>query len=194
MSGDISPYTALITSEHNQQPNYMAMIAATMQPFADGIDILKSIPGSFDLDTAVGQQLDYTGKWIGAGRVIQVAVPTLFFKFDTSGQGFDQAIWWDGSGSLTVSYTLDDDTYRLLLYSKAAANSWNGSIPDAYRAWNILFQGVYTIKIYDNGDMTMKMELDGPTPSSVTKAMFENGYLDLRPDGVRITEYLINGV
>lgn len=195
ITGDVTPYTDLITSEHNDKPNYMAMIAAVLQPFADGIANVDEMPDLFDLDVAVGQQLDYTGQWIGQKRQIQIPIEGVFFTWDTPGLGWDgPAVWWDGSSPLSVGFTLDDPAYRILLYAKAAANAWDGSIPDAYRAWNILFQGTYTIKIFDGGDMSMGMELDGPPPTPITIAMFRNGYLDLRPSGVRVTSYKINGV
>ena len=65
MSGDITPYTDLITSQHAVRPNYMATIAALVQPIADEVTLLKGIPAGFDLDAAVGEQLDFVGQWVG---------------------------------------------------------------------------------------------------------------------------------
>ena len=195
MSGDITPYTSLITSEHAIQPNYMAMIAATVQGYADNIEVADSMPGLFDLDVAVGQQLDFTGQWIGATRDVIIAVSTLYFQYDTSGQGWDQGVWWDGATPTTEITVLADPQYRALLYAVAASNSWDGTIPGAYAVWNSLFEPLgYTIEITDNGNMTVGLDLVGPAPDNVTKALYENGYLNIVPAGVAVSSYKINGV
>ncbi len=52
--GDTSPWLGLITSEHNQQPDFMTMLQNVFQPFADNIVIMASFPSLFDVDNAVG--------------------------------------------------------------------------------------------------------------------------------------------
>src|SRR5208337_3756932 len=93
MAGDITPYTSLITSEHNKQPGYMAVIGMLLQPLADQIAVTLSISALYDLDTAVGAQLDTVGQWIGPTRYLTVALPDVYFSFDVPGLGFDQGDW-----------------------------------------------------------------------------------------------------
>lgn len=191
MSGSTAPYAALITPEHNQRPKYMAMIAVTTQPYADNIALLATFQSLFDLDVAVGAQLDVIGIWVGVTRNIAVPIPNTFFTFDTVGLGFDAGLLPapDEGGSTDV-VVLPDPQFRTLIRARIASNHWDGTIPGAYAIWNILFAGTgYTIQIQDNGVMTMDLTLVGPSADPLTLALFEGGYLDLRPSGVRIAAY-----
>lgn len=222
-NADITKYTKLITSEHQNKPNFIATISIGLQAMANLTAIANGLPSLFDLDTATGQQLDFTGQWIGPTREIQILQHTAGFSWDVPGEGWDQAVWTSGIQSFTT-VTLNDNYYRTLLYARTVANQWDGTIPDAYTAWDIMFTPFgYSIKIYDDsagrtftwdtsglgwdhglwqgadfGVMTMRLELDGtsipPNPPALLKALLKGGYLDLRPAGVRITQYLINGV
>src|SRR6516164_6772126 len=102
-----SDYTSLITSEHSSKPRFSAMVAAVAQCFADQINVMQSIPAAFDLDQAIGVQLDAVGLWAGITR--QVATPlSVYFSLDTTGLGFDQGNWqgpFDPSSGLV---SLDD--------------------------------------------------------------------------------------
>ena len=192
MSGDITPYQALVTSEHNQQPNYMAVIAATLQPLADQIDVTNTIALLYDLDTAVGSQLDTVGQWIGPSRYLDIELVNVYFSFDTAGLGFDQGAWAPAGGG-NVLTALPDDEYRLLLYATVAANHWDGTVPDALKLLNSFWNPLgYTMYIIDGQDMTMAFVLVGATPNAVTTALYAAGYLDVRPAGVLISNHYIN--
>jgi hypothetical protein len=192
MSGDITPYTSLITSEHNQKPNFMAVVAALMQPLADQISVTESLPLLYDLDTAVGAQLDATGQWIGVSRYLNVTLTNVYFSFDTTGLGFDQGAWAPaGGGSELVA--LPDDEYRLLLYAKVAANHWSGTVPDALTLLNNFWNPLgYELYLIDGQDMTMSFVLVGPAPNAITAALYAGGFLDVRPAGVLIANHYIN--
>lgn len=189
MAGSVAPYLALVTSEHAAAPRFLASLTALLQPLADQLVNLKAMPSLFDLDTAIGQQLDYIGLWIGANRQLAVPIPNVFFTWDTVGLGWDQAVWkgpFDPTSSITI---LGDPLYRLLLRAKAAANHWDGSIPQAYTDLRLLFAPL-TISIRDNEDMSMIFTLTGAT-DGVTRALFTSGVLTLRPAGVSAT-YVTN--
>jgi hypothetical protein len=192
MSGDITPYTSLVTSEHNQQPNFMAVIGLSMQPLADMIQVTHSIPALYDLDTAIGAQLDTVGQWIGPTRYLDVALANVYFSFDTAGLGFDQGAWAPAGGGSALT-ALPDDEYRLLLYATVAANHWDGTIPGALKLLNAFWNPLgYTLYIIDGQDMTMAFVLVGQTPNAITTALYAGGLLDLRPAGVLISNHYIN--
>jgi hypothetical protein len=81
-----------------------------------------------------------------------------------------------------------------LLKAKVAANSWDGSIPGAYAIWNAAFSGQSYIIIQDNQDMSMTVGIAGQPLDIVTRALLTNGYLPLKPEGVRINVYSITPV
>lgn len=191
MSGDVSVYLDLITSEHAAQLDFKAVITALLQPAADGVQVFGSFPTLFDLDKASGAQLDILGAWIGVTRYVATPLGGVYFSLDTFGVGFDQGVWF-GPGDPTTGLTaLPDDIYLMLLKARIIANQWDGTIPGAYAAWNQLLTPYgCQILIQDNGDMTMTLGLTGAINNPTFRALFSGGYLDLRPAGVEITGYL----
>lgn len=187
MSGDVTPYLALVTSEHSDKPKFMAMLGFLLQPIADLIQTVAAFPNDYDLDTAVGEQLDVVGAWVGRSRYLTVPLPNVYFSFDIAGLGFDQGTWQGPFDPTTGQVALADDAYRTLLRAVIAANTWDGTIPGAYNAFNnILFAGKpFVVLVQDNKDMTMYLALWGPSPDAVTLALFQTGELALKPVGVQ---------
>ena len=189
-AGDTTPWLNLITSEYNEQPNFMTMIQNVLQPFADNIAVMASLPTAFDVDEAVGSQLDVVGEWVGVTRNISTPLTGVYFSFDTAGLGFDQGTWFNEFNPTTGLIVLGDDAYRTLIRARIANNSWNGTIPGAYTVWNDLFSGQgIGILIQDLQNMHMIMALTGPVPDAVTLALFTGGYLGLVPAGVMVDAY-----
>jgi RNAse (barnase) inhibitor barstar len=187
-------YTGLLTSEHVSKPKFAAMVAAVAQCFADQINVMQSIPAAFDLDTAVGVQLDAVGLWAGITRQLKLPL-NVYFSLDTVNLGFDQGSWqgpFDPSSGLV---SLDDATFRTLIRAKIAANSWDGTVPGAAAAYANLFAGSGSnIFIQDNQDMTMTVGVSGAIPSAVLRALISGGYLHLKPEGVRVNYYYVSSV
>jgi Protein of unknown function (DUF2612) len=184
-------YLGLVTSEHNQRPKFTAWLSAIVQPFADEIALLLSLASFFDLDYAIGDQLDRTGEWILPSRYIKVPLD-VYFTFDDDGRlGWDHGIWWTEFDPLEGLVRLTDDMYRLVLYCRVAANHWDGSIPAAYDIYNRLFAGTGSqILIQDNGDMSMIVAVLGKTPDAIMTALLTSGLLDLRPSAVLLDGYV----
>lgn len=194
MAGDVTPYLNRITSEHNQQPNYIAFLTAILQPLADSIAALEQMLESFDLETAVGVQLDMIGQWIGRTRFLTVPITGVYWTYNT-GPGYNIGIYKGPFDPVSGLVALPDMQYRLYLEAVAAANQWDGTIPGAYAAYALLFEGTpFEVLIYDWQDMSMTFALLGAVPDALTQALFTGGYLSLRPDGVRVRDYIVPAV
>jgi hypothetical protein len=189
MSGDISSYLALVANEHVYQPNFMASLAALLQPVADDIDVLNSMPGLYDLDVAVGVQLDAVGLWIGPSRYVTIPLTGIYFSFDIAHVGFDQGVWYrPGIDPDSGVVTLNDDIYRLYLRAAVGRNYWDGSVQGAYDIFLPLLAPFGTgITITDNSNMTITVAFTGSPPPAYVAAMFESGYIQLKPPGVAQT-------
>lgn len=136
---DLTDYTGLITSEHNQRPKFMAAVKALTKPMVALQNLLGGMPDAFDLDQAVGVQLDAVGLWVGIGRRVATPLTGVYFSLDTTGVGFDQGNWkgpFDPDTGLTL---LDDDTYRLVLRAKIGANHWDGTLESSAAILNSIF-------------------------------------------------------
>ncbi len=154
-------YLSLVTSQYRLSPNFNQWLFLAMQPIDDLTNALADYSSSFDLDYAVGQQLDWNGILIGCSRTV----------------GFEPS---DG-----VSPVLDDNTYRILLKARIAWNQWDGKIASMYPIWKSLFSSG-TIIVHDNQDMTATIILAG-TFTSIIQDLITNGYIIPRPEGVQYT-------
>lgn len=168
----ISYYLSLITSEYQNSPNMLAWLTAVLQVFDDISQVISQIPEAFDVNSAVGVQLDALGTLIGVSR-------TLSFQPSNS-----------------VSPTLDDDTYRLLLRAQIARNYWDGTIDGLQGIWKALFPGG-TILILDNQNMSADITVSGAFSSIIldmiagfavngaTTGVMTNSLIIPRPEGVQ---------
>lgn len=193
--GDVSPYLDLVTSEHADKPKFMAMLSNALQPLADGLAAIASLPSLFDLDKAVGVQLDAVGIWVGQSRFIPSTLAGVYFSWDTAGVGWNAGSWFGPGSNISGLSALPDDAYRTLLRATIAENQWDGTIPGAYAVWNTVFTNVgYGILIQDLPGMNMLYALTGNVPDAVTLGLFLNGYLALKPAGVRINAFFTPAV
>ncbi len=151
-------YTGLLTSEYAQTTQFQQWMLAVLNIANDISNCLANISSDFDLDFAVGVQLDILGQIIGVGRVV---------SFQPSNG---------------VSPTLDDTTYRLLLQATIANNQWDGTIGSLYPVWNQLFPGGHIV-IIDNQNMTADIILTGSF-TSIIQDLITNGLIVPRPQAV----------
>lgn len=189
----IETYLSLITSEHNQQPDFMATVAAEIQPFVDIQATLYSMIGMFS-PSSVGVQLDAVGVWVGANRSVKEPITNAYFAWDTPGVGWDQGTWYaigDPTNGITV---LSDSAFQILIKFIIAQNSWDGTVPGAYKAFATAFDSEgYRLLIQDNQNGTMDIVICGML-DAVTLALVTGGYFNMRPAGVLITTFYCTGV
>jgi hypothetical protein len=187
----IDPYLALIPDYNAVQPNFMAVLAATMQPLVDLQSFLSGLPEQFDLDTAIGAQLDIVGIWIGKSRQLSLPISNVYFSWDTPGLGWEQGSWQGAFDPADALANLDDGTYRQVLYAKVGSNHWDGTITGIVDILTALFgsQGV-TITVVDGQDMTMTVTVTGTINSVIFKALLTGGQIPIKPEGVTINYVL----
>lgn len=177
-------YVGLIPSYHRGQPRFTATIALTSGAFADLTNAVKTLPAAFDLDLAIGAQLDCVGAWVGRSRFVATPLASVWFSFDVAGLGVDQGVWRDPYASDTGLTRLDDETYRLLLRAKIAANHWNGRVESLAAVLAPLFgTGAVIVYLEDRQDMHMVVGLAGALPDALVLSLFSAGYLPLLKAG-----------
>lgn len=154
-------YLKLFTSQYQLSPKLMQYAQLAFQPIDDLTNLLVFIGNDYDLDFAIGHQLDVCGQLIGQSRTV----------------GFQPR-----NG---ISPVLDDATYRLLLYARRAQNSWDGKINSLYGIWRTLFPTGKLI-INDNQNMSATVIVSG-TFTTLIQDLVLNGYIVPRPEGVLYT-------
>lgn len=187
-----NPYLGRITSGHARAPKFGAVIDALTSPLVDIQALLERIRRAFDLDTAEGVQLDGVGLWVGRTRKLKLALTDVYFTWDANGLGWSGGVWRGLYDPETGLVSLPDDIYRTLLKAKVAANAWDGTRDGAYDVWEAAFadQGSI-ILIQDNQDMSIGIGIAGIPPSAVLEALLVQGYIPLKPEGVRVSWYAI---
>lgn len=191
----LQSYLGLITSEHADKPNFVGFVTAFIKPLIDAQSLFGELITIFDVDTAIGVQLDAVGQWIGESRQISQPITGVYFSLDTQGLGFDQGVWLGPFDPTSGLVSLPDDVYRSLLYAKIIMNSWDGTIATIAAAINALFSGQPSteIVVLDNQDMTMTVGIAGNAPASIYLSLLEGGYVPIRPSGVLIN-YLVTSI
>lgn len=188
----IKYYTDLITSQHKDAPKYLKTVELSVSALAQGKSALKAFIDAFDLDFAVGKQLDILGEWIGQSRNIYIDLLDTYFAFDDAefaGEtGWDEGIWKQDFDIEKQVTALDDSTYRKILYFKIAKNKFNGTAESVYNAFDNIFGGKYYLIVIDNLDMSFKIAITGDKLSNLDKSLIAGGYLSLKPFGVRVNE------
>lgn len=190
-------YLALVTSEHIKQPNYADTITVSTKGFVDIISTLNNSSKAFDIDVAVGAQLDVVGEWVGASRQLTAALTGVYFSLDDLDLGLDQGSLQGRYDPSTGLVALPDDSYRILLYARILANQWDGTTDGIYNVWETMLSNEPdppVLLIQDNGNMSIIYALLGGSISAIFKDLFFSGKLLVKPEAVRIAGYMIQPI
>ena len=156
----INNYLNNITSQHRDKPKFISWLSKNLTIIDHAYMSIKSIDINFDIDNAIGKQLDTLGTVIGRKRV-------LTFQ-PLNGH----------------NPTMDDETYRLVLKAKVAMNIWDGTIPQIYEIWSNIFKDI-GLQIQDNQDMSFNAYITGYV-NQIRTDLIQHGYIVPKPEGVRV--------
>lgn len=175
----MSKYTELITNYHAGKPKFVDHVDLSTRPLIDVSTATSGLVAAFDVDTAVGNQLDILGKWIGIDRTIAAPISGVFLEWDKERVGWDQGVWLGPYQSTDELTYLSDDVYRIVLKARIGINNWNGqngTLPDILET-ALAGTGIKMI-ILDNQDMSISVliVIDEEYLMSVTdRLIFDSG-------------------
>lgn len=193
-------YATLLLFEYRNNPRAAATIKIyAKQAIADMLEI--SVQDGFDIDTAVGAQLDIIGKYVGIPRNIGDPAPKPYYQFsDYDGtkrpNGFTdyldpavnaQAIWYLYQNLGSENTDLSDQAFIFMIKMKIILNSNDGTLASIMEFLHDFFPRV--VALVDHADMTVTYTIaqKTPVPPSVIKA-----YLP-KPMGVRLIFDTVSG-
>ncbi|WP_191923761.1 DUF2612 domain-containing protein [Pantoea agglomerans] len=185
----MSKYTDRITNYHRGKPLFVDHVDLSTRPLTDVSDAMYGLISAFDIDEAIGVQLDALGEWIGRSRIVSQPISGVYFSFDTAGLGWDQGVW-QGPYDPDAGYTsLSDETYRIILKAKIAINNWDGTNDSLPQILDSALQGSgLSMQIVDNQDMTIGVwvfpDTDISNVSLELIAAIRQGYLTVKAAGV----------
>lgn len=187
---DLEKYLDLIPAANRQKEKFIAMVSQGVAIPTHVQNLMLSMIPKFDLDVAVGDQLDIIGDWVGVSRNVSIPVTSVYFSWDDPNPyiGWDFGSWADSLQPTTIT-VLPDDAYRTLIRARIAANLWDGTTEGAYAIWEAVFP-LITILIQDFQDMSYDMAFVGGIVDALTLALLTGGYIPLKPEGIRIRNYI----
>lgn len=184
-------YTELIQGYHKDKPLFTEWVYALTEPLLEARRRLANMPALFDVDNAVGDQLDAVGRRVGIGRELPVIIKDVFFAFDDKdGYGFDHGVWRGRFDAVEGVNAMDDDMYRTVILSKIKINHWNGSNAGLIDFMNGLCRafGVPedTILVYDRQDMNVEISLRTEIIPKILRTLLTKRLINFVPAGVGV--------
>ena len=184
-------YTELIAGAHVDSSRFREWLYVLTEPLRVARERLAAMQSDFDVDTAVGKQLDAIGVRVGVSRHLPMTLTGVYFALDDEdGIGLDLGVWKGRYDPTDGTATLGDETYRAVIRAKILTNAWNGetgTLPEFLSAV-VGFFGVES-KVLDLQDLqTMHVALHltkGTTPPIVWE-LFSRRIIDVTAAGVSI--------
>lgn len=184
----MSKYTELITNYHATKPKFLAHVDLMTRPLIDVAAATRGLITAFDIDSAVGVQLDILGLWIGRSRVVSQPISGVYFSWDTDGLGYDQGYGRDHT--ILIPDTCTSAMKLIVSFLKRRLRlitGMDGMI--RFRQFLTLQQqDPLRMQIVDNQDMTISVWVFPDTDiSDVSReliAAIKQGYLTVKAAGV----------
>lgn len=187
----IQYYTDLLIIQYNDRPKARATISLMVEEMlANGV--ITDIRDAFNIDTAVGEQLDILGKYIGLSRTYSEEVyDSVFFGFSdytevepADVEGFTDASdfltkdgeFLEASDAVAVENLLNDDSYRILLKLKIKKNYSNAS--NKFIDDSIFETFGSELRAIETYNMMMVFFID-PNYSKIIQVAFQKGVIPI---------------
>lgn len=204
-------YRKLITSEYRLALKFNQMVL-NMVGYGTVLDAsVLDIIDKFDVETAVGDQLDVLGECVGVRRELTFE-PTLTKAQDIICPDASELAADNGAESVYTVYKLpnasrlagttgiyagqnakllgaelaiSDEIYRVMIKARIIQNIWKGNVLGLYEMWDNLFPDSQGLQIQDLQDMSFNIVLLGDY-SVLMQELIMHGYIIPKPEGVRI--------
>lgn len=175
----VSYYCDLLLLQYKWQTRARANIAIYSKQ-AVGDLVIQDIDSAFNINTAIGVQLDTLGKYVGVTRNSGPPEDLPYYGFwdylvtvpsEQNPNGFRDysdaainasAVFYNYSDYGTRNTDLTDAAYRLLIQLKIILNSNNSTLASIQDYLHTFFPGL--VALTDNADMTMTYTIQEGTP------------------------------
>lgn len=155
----VQKYLDHITSNHHIRPKFMKWLEDNLTIVDHTYLMLRMLDSDFDIDNAIGKQLDTIGTIVGRSRILNFEV--------------------DG-----IKPVLDDETYRIILLAKVKMNMWDGTVEQIYDIFESIFEDIY-LELEDKQDMSYNAYITGYI-NKVRQLLIQNRLILPKPEGVRV--------
>lgn len=179
-----------IYAQYRTKPKAVAWYAITRKLAAELGSAIDAVRVMYNIDTAVGEQLNIIGRIVVIDRTFTGTValkPGLFAdpdgaEFGDTGAVF-ATIYVDQDGQMS------DDLYRLVIKSKIIKNNSDATIESILYGMNFLLPNAEVLRITDGEDMSFSVEFYGSITDLERWALL-NVHLVPKPQGVMFNGFL----
>jgi len=162
--------TNLLIKQYWEKPKAKAEIQLLASKWEQAIALLSALDPAFDLDNAVGPQLDVLGRIVGISRSVPSVIPKIYFGFSANpdSKGFASKFnqsriggpFYSKFSSAFTDLQLGDNDYRFFIRVKASLNRASGYLSsDHYIGIQDVVLAAFNGRAYvvDNLDMTLTL-------------------------------------
>ncbi len=153
-------YLKLITSEYADKPKYNAYVEAFLKMLDPAVTCADSFNTIFNLENAVGDQLDKLGALVDVSRELPFSDPD-------------------------VPSILSDEYYRKVIKARIYSNHWNGTMQGLADIIEYMYPDA-VFQIVDGQDMSCQIIIIDPGSDTTLAALLFHGYIIPKPAGVRV--------
>ena len=179
-----------IYAQYRTKPKAVAWYQITRKLAAELEDPATAVRVMYNIDTAVGEQLNIIGRIVVIDRTFtgEVAVnPGLFAEPDGAEFGDSEAVF--AALYIDQDGQMSDDLYRLIIKSKIIKNNSDATIESILYGMNFLLPNADVLRVTDGEDMSFSVEFYGSITNLERWALL-NVQLVPKPQGVRFNGFL----
>lgn len=154
-------------------------------------DAYESVRISYDIDLAVGEQLDVIGRIVVIDRSYESQVfydVDTFFGADTLAAQFGGIDSQFETVGATISEEVSDAIFRVLIRAKIAKNNSDATLDGVVKALGYITSSS-PIRVVDNEDMTFSVSF-GSELTDIERFVFNTFDIVPRPQGVQFLGYV----
>ena len=179
-----------IYAQYRDKPKAVAWYAIARELGGSIEAAAEAVRKSYDIDTAVGEQLNVIGRIVVAPRSFVGSIPMSPGLFDlTDGDEFgdDEAMF--SALAIDQDGQLSDELYRLVIRSKIIKNNGDATIENILDGMNFLLPRADVLRVTDGEDMSFSIEFYGQITNLERFALLNAGLVP-KPQAVKFNGFL----
>lgn len=179
-----------IYAQYRDKPKAVSWYEIALILGGDLASAAEAVRKSYDIDTAVGEQLNVIGRIVVVPRSFIGQIPMNPGMFDLDdGSEFDDDEAMFSALTIDQDAELSDELYRLVIKAKIIKNNGDASIENILFGMNFLLPNAEVLRVTDGEDMTFSIEFYGAITNLERYALLNAGLVP-KPQGVRFNGFL----
>lgn len=179
-----------IYAQYRDKPKAVAWYAIARSLGGSIEAAAEAVRKSYDIDTAVGEQLNVIGRVVVAPRSFVGSTPMNPGLFDlTDGDQFGDDDVMFSALTIDQDGQLSDELYRLVIKAKIVKNNGDATIENILDGMNFLLPKAQVLRVTDGEDMSFSIEFYGEITNLERFALLNAGLVP-KPQSVKFNGFL----